>query len=196
MLRSTVTSLFTLLITAALLASCEKCGNVTITKPTAEDSAWLVYKKDAAIAFVTQAKDTIRYKREAIFAQNIPGDGFAVEDECIDALNVQVRTLLEDDADKQPALGTRVLSKPDSLIVELSVGDMGVWEIDKNAPTYESLEVNKKTYYDVFEITPVITQTSRVEKILFNKEFGFLSIRYKSSNPLEPPLELMLIPSE
>src|SRR5688500_4742138 len=101
-------SLLLLFLAASALTSCEKCGNVLITEPTPEDSEWLVYRQNDTTAFQTETNDTVRYVRTGIYAQNVPGEGFTVEDECIDQIDVQVRAVMEDVADAQPYLGTRI----------------------------------------------------------------------------------------
>lgn len=182
--KSFFNSFIVLLLAAAALTSCEQCANVTISNPTAADSEWLVYKANDTISFETEAGDTIRYARTGIYAENVPGEGFSTDDECIDELNVRVRTVVEDVDEEQPALGTRILSKPDSLVVQLAVDGMGIWEIDQNNPGYDSLAVNGMMYYDVFELTPAVTTTNSVEQILFNKEFGFLHIQFDDMTKL------------
>lgn len=186
-------TLLVLLLAATALTSCEKCGNVVITEPTSEDSEWLVYKLKDTISFETEADDTVRYARAGIYAQNVPGEGFSLEDECIDQIDVQVRTVIEDVANKQPYLGTRILSKPNDLVVEVAVGEtvkdkaveIGVWEIDENGASKDSLLVNGKMYYNVFELNPIETKTNTVKQILYNKEFGFLRVAFLNGKQLE-----------
>ncbi|GAA4438261.1 hypothetical protein GCM10023188_33450 [Pontibacter saemangeumensis] len=193
-MNKTVLKLFTVMLFAAAgLTSCEKCGNVLITEPTPEDSEWLVYKLNDTTAFQTETADIVRYTRTGIYAQNVPGEGFSMEDECIDQIDVQVRTVMEDVQNVQPYLGTRILSKPDDLVVEVAVGEnvndkaveIGVWEIDENNPSYDSLAVNDKMYYDVFEVNPENTKANSISQILYNKEFGFLSVSFYSGKKLE-----------
>ena len=182
-----------LLLAATALTSCEKCANVTITEPTPEDSEWLVYKQNDTVSFQTEADDVVRYTRTGIYAQNVPGEGFSLEDECIDQVDVQVRTVMEDITNAQPYLGTRILSKPNGLVVELAVGEnvddkaveLGVWEIDERSPAYDSLEVNDKMYYEVFEVNPESTAANSISQLLFNKEFGFLRVAFNSGKKLE-----------
>ena len=186
-------TLLVLLLAATALTSCEKCANVTITEPTPEDSEWLVYQQKDTITFQTEADDVVRYTRTGIYAQNVPVEGFSLEDECIDQVDVQVRTVMEAIANAQPYLGTRILSKPNDLVVELAVGEnvddkameLGVWEIDENSPAYDSLEVNDKMYYQVFEVNPEGTAANSVSQLLFNKEFGFLRVVFNSGKKLE-----------
>ncbi|MHA6247556.1 hypothetical protein ACXYMU_06440 [Pontibacter sp. CAU 1760] len=176
---------FTLLLAAGLLSSCEKCGNVIISEPTPEDAAWLVYKKNDTIAFLTEVNDTVRYIRTGIFAQTLPGEGFSVEDACVDALDVQVRTVLEDVAETRPVLGTRILSQPENVTVELTMGDNEAWEIQNFQPTYDSLQVGEKWYKSVYELNPDAGSPQQVTQLLYNKEFGFLRVRYGNGKLLQ-----------
>ena len=186
-------TLLVLTLAATALTSCEKCGNVNITEPTPEDSEWLVYKLKDTISFQTEASDTVRYTRTGIYAQELPGEEFSVDDECIDELNVQVRTVIEDVENEQLYLSTRILSKPDELVVEVAVGEtvndkaveIGVWEIDENGASKDSLSVNGKMYYNVFELNPTETKTNTVKQILYNKEFGFLRVAFFNGKQLE-----------
>ncbi|WP_161890791.1 hypothetical protein [Pontibacter russatus] len=186
-------TLSVLFLAATALTSCEKCGNVAITEPTPEDSQWLVYQQKDTIPFQTETADVVRYTRTGIYAQNVPGEGLSLEDECIDQVDVQVRTVLEDIADAQPYLSTRILSKPNDLVVELAVGEnaadkaveLGVWEIDERSPSYDSLEVNDRMYYEVFEVNPESTAANNVSQLLYNKEFGFLRVAFNSGKKLE-----------
>ncbi|WP_162051860.1 hypothetical protein [Pontibacter pamirensis] len=179
-------SFFLLLLATAVLTSCEKCGEVTLNQPTAADAEWLVYKQDASIRFETNTGDTVAYTRSGLFAQQFPGEGFTATDECIESFNVQIRTLMEDVADVEPALSTRILRQPDNLQVELSVADHGIWEInDEDPPTFESHEVNGTAYYNVYEVVTNNTENGGVKRILYNKEFGFLSLEFNSGRWLK-----------
>ena len=184
-MKLSLSSFFILLFATAVVTSCEQCGNVTIMEPTAADVAWLVYRQKDSIRFETELNENVTYARSGIFAQNIPGEGFSPDDECIENINVQVRTLIEDVKDKQPPLGTRILTKPDDLIVEVSVADQGVWEINEQEPTFASIEVNGKSYSNVYEIKPNSTAANSVKRILYNQQFGFLSLEFNNGKKLE-----------
>ncbi len=182
-----------LLFALPALTSCEKCGNVMLSEPSVADSEWLVYKKNDTITFKTETGSEFRYARTGIYAQNIPGEGFSAEDECIDQIDIQVRTVMEDVNNEQPFLSTRILSKPNDLVVGVSVGEkvndksveIGVWEIDENSPDHDSLAVNQKMYYNVFELNPNDSKANGVRQILFNKGFGFLRVEFENGKLLE-----------
>ncbi|GAB3532303.1 hypothetical protein GCM10027443_15890 [Pontibacter brevis] len=171
-------SFFLLLLATAVLTSCEKCGNVTISSPTAADAEWLPYRQNDTIRFMTELNETIVYTRSGIFAQEFPGEGFSATDECIEKVNVQIRSVIGDIRDNRPSLATRILRKPDDLQVELSVADMGVWEVNDEAPAYESLEVNGQLYDNVYEVITNSTDGGGVRRILYNKQYGFLSVEF------------------
>lgn len=184
-MKISLCSFFVLLFATAVLTSCEKCGDVTITQPTPADAEWLVYRQSDSIRFVNESGDNVVYTRSGIFAQSLPGEGFTATDECIESVNVQIRTVIEDVRSRQPSLSTRILSKPGDLQVEVGVADLGVWEIDEQQPTYESLEVNGRTYSNVHEVLTNSTQEGGVKRILFNKEFGFLRVEFNGGKILQ-----------
>ncbi|RDV16214.1 hypothetical protein DXT99_05970 [Pontibacter diazotrophicus] len=177
---------FVLLLATAVLTSCEKCGEVTLNQPTAADAEWLVYRQNDSIMFETNTGEPVVYTRSGIFAQEFPGEGFTATDECIGSFNVQIRTLMEDVAGVEPALSTRILRQPDNLQVELSVADHGIWEINNEAPpTFESHEINGRAYNNVYEVITNSTDDGGVRRILYNKEFGFLSIEFNDGRVLQ-----------
>ncbi|WP_106219187.1 hypothetical protein [Pontibacter ummariensis] len=188
-MKTTITSLLLLLFGAATLTSCEECGEMKINEPTGEDVKWLVYEKDDIARFLTEEKDTITYVRSVATVQNVPGEGYSASDECVEQLDTQVINIIEDVEKKQPYLGTSILSKTDTLLVRVGVGKLGAWEINKDKPTHQSLEVNGKTYASVFEVKPgnntASPQPTDVKRILFNKEQGFLSIEFHNGKKLE-----------
>jgi hypothetical protein len=185
MMKHTLGSLFLLLAASAALSSCEKCGNSTVSEPTPEDVEWLVYKQNDTINFITETSDTVNFTRTGIFAETIPGEGFTATDECIDQWNVQTRTVIGGEALEQPQMGTRVLSTPNELVVAISVGENGLWELDKQNPSLDSVQVNGMTYHNVFEIKPDSSGTEGVKHILFNKDYGFLSVDFYNGKQLK-----------
>ena len=184
-MKISLSSFLLLLVATALLSSCEDCGNVIISEPTEADAAWLVYRQKDTIRFVTELNETVAYTRTGIFAQNIPGEGYSATDECIEKINVQVRTLIEDVNDVHPPLGTRILSKPDGLLVDIGVADQGFWEINEQDPAFDNLEVNGETYTNVYEAVTNSTEVGRVKRILYNKEFGILSVEFNGGKILK-----------
>ena len=183
-MKISLLSFFALLFATAVLTSCEKCGEVTITKPTAAEAEWLVYKTKDSLRFVTATGDNVVYVRRGIFAQDFPGEGFNATDECIESVDTQIRTVLEDVKNIQPSLSTRIFTKPGDLQVSVGVADQGLWEIQEEDPDYETLEVNGETYNEVHEVVTDNTTAGTVKRILFNKEFGFLSLEFDGGKVL------------
>lgn len=184
-MRISLLTFFALLFATAVLTSCEKCGEVSVTKPTPEDAAWLVYKKEDSIRFVTAAGSNVAYTRSGIFANEFPGEGFTSTDECIEKVDIELRTVIEDAKDMQPTLSTRIFTKPGDLLVEIGVAGQGVWKLNEQQPTYETFEVNGKVYNNVHEVLTNSTKAGDVNRILFNKEFGFLSLEFNGGNVLQ-----------
>lgn len=184
-MKLSLSSFFLLLLATVMLSSCEKCGNVTRSSPTAADAEWLPYRENDEIRFITELNDTVVYNRSGIFAQEFPGEGFSATDECIDKVNVQIRSVIGDTSDNRPSLITRILRKPDDLQVELGVADMGIWEVNDQEPPIESLQVNGKAYNNVYEVRTNSTQEDGVRRILYNKEFGFLRVEFNDGKFLQ-----------
>jgi hypothetical protein len=184
-MKNALGSFFLLLSASAVLSSCEKCGNTVITEPTPEDVEWLVYKPGDTVTFVTETNTRVKYARSGIFAQTIPGEGFTATDECIEKVDVQLRTVMDAVAGTLPSLGTRILNKPEELVVEVNVSNLGVWEINEASPTLDSVAVNGITYRDVHEIKADSTTADGAKHILFNKEFGFLKVEFFNGKLLQ-----------
>lgn len=184
-MRISLLTFFALLFATAVLTSCEKCGDISVTKPTPEDAAWLVYKREDSITFVTTAGSNVLYTRSGIFANKFPGEGYTATDECIEKVDIELRTVMEDVKDMQPALSTRIFTKPGDLLVEIGVAGQGVWELNEEQPTYEAETVNGKIYNNVHEVLTNSTKAGDVNKILFNKEFGFLSLEFNGGEILK-----------
>jgi hypothetical protein len=184
-MKNTLSSFFMLLSATAVLSSCEQCGNTIVTEPTPEDVEWLVYKPGDTVTFVTETSARVRYARTGIFAQTLPGEGFTATDECIEQVDVQLRTIIDDVAGELPSLGTRILSKPEELVVEVNVSNTGVWEINEASPTLDSVAVNGITYRDVYEIISDSIAADGAKHILFNKEFGFLKVEFFNGRLLQ-----------
>ncbi|ARS34441.1 hypothetical protein [Pontibacter actiniarum] len=187
-MKTTITSLFSLLFASAFLVGCEDCGSATITEPTVADTEWLVYSSGDTAVFKDENADTVWYVRTGIYAQSTPGDGYNVSDECIEKLNTQIANIMEDTREaadqRQPYLGTLILSKPDSLLVRIGVGTQATWSIDTAAATQEK-EVNGKTYTGVYVLEGEGTKDTDVKNVYFNKSDGFLYVEFNNGRKLE-----------
>ncbi|MFD2999606.1 hypothetical protein ACFS7Z_04475 [Pontibacter toksunensis] len=184
-MKISLLSFFVLLFATAVLTSCEKCGEISVTKPTPEDAAWLVYKREDSIRFVSTEGNNVVYARSGIFANEFAGEGYTATDECIEKVNIEIRTVIEDVKDIQPSLSTRIFTKPGDLLVEIGVAEQGVWELDEQQPTYATYEVNGKVYNDVYEVVTNSTKAGDVNRILFNKAFGFLRLEFNGGKVLQ-----------
>lgn len=195
-MKTTIKTFFLPVLASFFLMGCEKCANVSISEPTPIDNEWLVYgnAKEAVadqqrnlkdtIIFLNEDNQTIRYFRTGIYAQSLPGDGYSIEDECIEQLNTQMTNIIEDESKRYPLLATSVLSKPDSLLVRIGVDKSGSWDIDPNGGTLSEKEINGTTYTNVYELTGTGTKDTDVKKIYFNKAFGFLEVEFVGNKKL------------
>ena len=175
-MKTSVTTLCTLLFGAVLLSSCDKCGESTITMVTEDDAKWLVYDGKDTIRFVNEANLPVNYVRTRLTSENVPGEGYSLDDKCIDQLDTQVGNIIQDVRSQQPGLATYILRRPNNLTVQLLVEGRGAYEINESTPTYPSLEVDGTVYNNVFEVKKDSTAATSVKRILFNKEVGFISV--------------------
>ncbi|OKL38443.1 hypothetical protein [Pontibacter flavimaris] len=183
-MKTTVKSFFLLMFASATLASCENCGEISITEPTAEDSQWLVYGTGDTALFRNEEGDTLTYLRTGIYAQNVPGDGFSVTDDCIDQRNTQVTNIIEDKERKQPYLGTYILKKPDSLIVKIGVGSKSAWEI-KSSDVTQEVTVGETVYPEAYVFAGTTTTADEPRTVYFTKDEGFVYVEMNNGKKLE-----------
>ena len=186
-MRKTVYTIFSVLFGSLFLYSCETCDNPTITYTTAEDNKWLVYDfvDNYNPNFENENDSLIKsFKFQGYIGQNVPGEGVSLTDDCVEKLDTQVFAHLQDTTQRYPSLYTYILKRPDTLEVRVAVENRGDWAIDKENPTYESLEVNGIQYFDVFEVNPDSLKTNSVKQILFNKQYGFLQVDFYDGRQL------------
>ncbi|WP_242928691.1 hypothetical protein [Pontibacter vulgaris] len=167
-----------------LLASCDKC-EPTYTQPTTEDLDWLVYDTKDSIRFVNESNKVFTYLRTNAYTQNIPGAGYSVSDDCIEKMDTQVVNVIQQVKNQQPGLAITILKTPEDLTVNLVVEDRGTYKIDKANPTFATLDLNGFTYNNVFEVKADSTKATSLKRLLFNKEFGFLSLEMYDGRKLD-----------
>lgn len=182
-MKTTVKSFLLLVFASAFLAACEKCNNINITEPTQSEIAWLVYNSNDTLYFRTEAGDTVMYRRTGIYAQNVPGEGYSVEDECIEELNTRVTNILEEEQRQQPFLATSVFSKPDSLLIKIGVGNNSSWMVDTTSAMQEVTVLGNT--YDAFVFEGTNTTATAPKTVYFNKIDGFLKIEFNDGKKLE-----------
>jgi len=183
-MKRSVTSIFGLLFGSLFFYACETCDNPTITQISEADVSWLVYKEKSLVNFENEVGNIVSYRFTSALAQNVPGEGQSLDDDCFERLDSQAFLTMQDTTKKYPALSTYILRRPDSLSVRLSVESRGDWAIDKDNPTYPSYDVNGLQYFNVFEIKPDSLRPSSVKQILFNKQFGFLYVGFYDGKSL------------
>ena len=134
-MKRSVTSIFGLLFGSLFFYACETCDNPTITQISEADVSWLVYKEKSLVNFENEVGNIVPYKFASAVAQNVPGEGQSLNDDCIDKLDSQAALTMQDTTRRHPQLVTYILKRPDSLFVKLSVQNRGDWTIDKDNPT-------------------------------------------------------------
>ncbi|MCX2741093.1 hypothetical protein [Pontibacter anaerobius] len=187
-MKTTVKSFFLLMFASATLAACDNCGDISITEPSTEDSQWLVYGTGDTALFRNEAGATITYLRTGIYAQNVPGDGYSISDDCIDKRNTQVTNIIEDKERKMPYLGTYILKKPDSLIVKIGVGNKNAWDI-KDTDQTQTVTVGEGesqiTYNNAYVFEADSTAADSPKEVYFSKDKGFLKVELYNGKKLE-----------
>lgn len=168
-----------------LFTSCKDC-DTTVTQFDEDDVAWLAYEQNDTVHFLTELGDTVQYRNVGMRAEQIPGEGFNISDDCIERYDVQAYAILEEKTKKSPGLMTYFIKRENSFLVGLAVENNGEFKLDMAAPTYPSLEVNGTPYLNVYEVLQTNnTEAGRVKRILFNQSYGFLSIELYGDKKLE-----------
>lgn len=168
------------------LASCDNCGEITITEPTPEDSQWLVYGAGDTVKFknLSVDGDTVTYFRTGIYVQSLPGDGYSVTDDCIEQRNTQLTNIIEDQQRQLPFMATYILKKPDSLIIKVGIGTNVAWEISPNDDPTEEVSVGDKKF-NAYVLEGSTTNANDPKTVYFNKEKGFLMVELNNGNRFE-----------
>lgn len=174
------------LLATLLFTSCNDC-DTTMTQVSQDEVRWLVYDRNDSVAFVNEEGKTIKFYHTALRAEQVPGEGYSITDKCIEQVDMQASSTIEEKAKKYPGLGTYILKRPDKFEVVLIVEGRGEFKLaNLEQPTYPSLEVNNKEYSDVFEVVKTDdSKETNVKRLLFNKEFGYLSVEYFDGRKLE-----------
>lgn len=184
-MRRAFNTVFTLLAGSILLFSCKDCDDPQVTQVTEDDMAWLVYNTTTKVTFVNEKQEDVLYKFAGGAIQNVPGEGYSINDECIDKLDAQAFATLQDSTKKNLNLITYILKKPNQLEVRVGVENRGDWAINTGNPTYSTHEVGGYLYNEVYEILPDSTKPSDVKRVLFNPTHGFLYVGYYNGKFLE-----------
>ncbi len=76
------------ILATLLFASCKDC-DTTVTQVSEEEAKWLVYNRGDSARFVNEKNQIVRYVNTGIRADQVPGEGFNVSDDCIEASSVE-----------------------------------------------------------------------------------------------------------
>lgn len=179
------------MLATLLFTSCKDCETTT-TQFDEKDVEWLVYDRGDSTQFLNEAGDTLTYTNTALIAEQVPGEGYNISDNCIGHFDVQAYSVMEDVArnsnstNKNPGLATYFLKRENSLDVSVAVDGRGEYKLNLAQPTYPSVEVNDALYTDVYEvINNDASKATNVKRILFNKQRGFLSVEFYNDKKLE-----------
>ncbi|WP_018478556.1 hypothetical protein [Pontibacter roseus] len=173
------------LLATLLFTSCKDC-DTTVTQVTEDDTKWLVYDRGDTVRFVNENNETVRFTTSVLRADQVPGEGFNVTDNCIEQYDIQAVSIIEDTNKEYPRLATFFLKRPNTFDMALLVEEVGEYEINETQPTYPTATVNNNLYSEVFEVVRTdSSKTTNLKRILFNKEFGFLSVEYYNGKKLQ-----------
>ncbi|MCC9137858.1 hypothetical protein ACFSKU_01810 [Pontibacter silvestris] len=168
-----------------ICTSCDSCETSSVTFVSEEDERWLVYDQGDTILFENEAGQTLTYVHTLLTSENIPAEGYEATDECVDKMDVQVGSIIQDVKNAKPGLGTYILRRPDSLTVKLAVEGNDTWKIEETTPTYNTLNVNGQDYNNVYEINSDSTKDTGIKRLLYSKEKGFISIDFYDGRKLQ-----------
>jgi hypothetical protein len=173
------------ILATLLFTSCKDC-DTTVTQIDENDAAWLSYEHNDTVNFLNELGDTVQYVNIAMRAEQIPGEGFNISDDCIEHYDVQAFAILEEQTKKNPSLMTYFIKRENSFLVSLAVEGRGDYKLNLDEPTYPSLEVNGMTYLNVYEVLQTNqADAGRIKRMLYNKTHGFLSIEFYGDKKLE-----------
>lgn len=179
------------ILAALLFTSCKDCDTTT-TQFDEKDVEWLVYDRGDTVRFLNEVGDTVTYTNTALVAEQVPGEGYNVSDNCIGHFDVQAYSVMEDvarnntGATKSPGLATYFLKREKGLEVSVAVDERGEYKLNLAQPTYPSVEVNDVLYNEVYEVVNSdASKVTNVKRILFNKQSGFLSVEFYNDKKLE-----------
>lgn len=177
------------MLATLLFTSCKDCDTTT-TQFDEKDVEWLVYDRGDTIRFLNEGGDTVTYTNAALIAEQVPGEGYNISDNCIGHFDVQAYSVMEDvvknSTTRSPGLATYFLKREKGLEVSVAVNERGEYELNLAQPTYPSVEVNDVLYADVYEVTNNdASKATNVKRILFNKQHGFLSLEFHNDKKLE-----------
>ncbi len=160
---------------AFLFTACDEC-DPSYNRPTETDLQWLVYDTNDSIRFVNENNVSYTYIRTDTYSQNVPAEGYSINDDCIEVLDTQVVSVIQQVKNQQPGFAVGLLKSADDLTLNLAVQDRGSYKIDIANPTYPTIDVNGFTYNNVFEVKADSTKATSLKRLLFNKDFGVLSL--------------------
>ncbi|MBD1395569.1 hypothetical protein H9Q13_00185 [Pontibacter sp. JH31] len=168
-----------------LFTSCKDC-DTTVIQVADDEAEWLVYDRNDSVTFINEKAEEVLFVNTLLNAQQVPGEGFNVSDDCIERYDMQAMSIIQNTQRSYPGLATYFLKRPDTFEVILLVENQGEYTIDETQPTYPSLDVNNTLYTNVFEVTnPDGSKATNMKRLLFNKEFGFISVEYYDGKKLE-----------
>lgn len=169
----------------SFLSACDTCETSSVTIVSEADEEWLVYDSGDTIIFQNETGQTLTYIHSLRYSDNVPAEGYATTDDCIDKMDVQVSSIIQDIRNTRLGMGTYILRRPDSLTVKLAVEGSDTWTLATQSPAYSTLNVNGADYNNVYEITPDSTKPAGVKRLLYSKEKGFISISFYDGRMLQ-----------
>ncbi|MEJ8800659.1 hypothetical protein [Pontibacter sp. H249] len=187
-MKTTLKTSLALLFGAVLLSSCEKCDTATTTELTEADIDWLSYTdpvptngKPDTIRFENEVEAEVKYIRSQLYSNSVPGEGYSFDDKCIEQLDTQASAVIVDVARKMPGMATYLLKRPNDFKVQVLVENLGTYDINTAAPTHATIDIDGKTYQNVYEINVAGNDTynaGKLKKLYFNKDKGFIRIEF------------------
>lgn len=173
-----------LILLTFLFASCKKC-ETTVAQVSEDEAMWLVYEQGDTIEFVNEKQEPVRFGHVMLRADQVPAEGYSMASDCIERLDVRAYSIIEDTKRIYPGLATFFQKSHDKFDVVLLIDRVGDVTLDIMQPTFPTLEVNNTLYTNVFEIVKSdSTKATDLKRLLFNKDFGYISVEYYDGKKL------------
>jgi hypothetical protein len=174
------------ILAALLFSSCKKCDPTTSTEMNEDDVKWLVYDRGDTVFFQNESGDSVTYVNTILRAENVPGEGYNMSDECISHFDVQAYSVIQDTKQEYPAIMSFFLKTETKFDLILAVNNSGEQKVDVTQPTHATYEINETTYNNVFEVVKTDdAKGQNLKRLLFNQEHGFLSVELFDGRKLE-----------
>jgi hypothetical protein len=188
MIRKAYSAVFGLTVAVSLLlfSSCNDC-TTSVARFGEDDSDWTVYEARDTLLMVDDTDIVRVFVSTRVNSDPVPGDGFDVTDPCIEQYYTRRSSVMQHAASPRlfPALTVVALKTPETVRINLVVAqraDLPIPDID--TPQHAEYTLEEVTYQNVYDITNEESGPDGVQRILFNRTYGFLRVEFADGRTL------------